>query len=393
MDKVKSRHLVPKSDPAEGIIPFNKPYICGREQAYIQESFASGHLSGNGKFTERCHQWLESNLNAKKCFLTHSGTAALEMSAILADIQPGDEVILPSFTFVTTATAFVLRGAIPVFVDVRPDTLNIDVELIRRAVTPQTKAIVPVHYAGISCDMDAILEIADAHNLLVIEDAAHALLSTHDGKPVGSRGNFSAFSFHETKNVIAGEGGALAINDDRYVKRAQIVWEKGTNRQEFFLGETDKYTWKDIGSSFPPSELTAAFLWAQLEEAASITRRRVEIWEQYYEGFAELEKRGFVTRPLRPENCTLNGHIFHLLIADKQMRNSLLSELKSAGVHAVFHYIPLHSSTAGLKYGRSHGAMNHTDDVSARIVRLPIWADLSDHMIERVIQAVYSFFS
>ncbi len=391
MDRVKTR-LASRAQPTQAMIPYNKPYLTGNEFAYIKQSIENGHLSGNGVFTKTCHRWLESNLGARKCFLTQSGTTALEMAAILADVQLGDEVIMPSFTFVTTATSFVLRGATPVFVDIRPDTLNLDEKLIRQAITEKTKVIVPVHYAGVSCNMDEITKIAEERELLIVEDAAHALLSTYMGQPVGSRGHFSALSFHETKNVISGEGGVLAINDDKFLKRAQIVWEKGTNREEFFLGEVDKYTWIDLGSSFPPSEVTAAFLWAQLEQAESITKRRVCIWEKYYQGLADLEARGYLKRPARPDNCTINGHIFHFLVSEASLRNRLLEFLKERGVHAVFHYVPLHSSPAGLKFGRASANMVHTDSVSARIVRLPIWADLTDEMIERVLLAVHACF-
>jgi dTDP-4-amino-4,6-dideoxygalactose transaminase len=369
-------------------IPFNYPHVTGREIDYIQEAIRDGHLSGNGTFTRRCQAWLEQTTGAKKVLLTHSCTAALEMSAILANVGPGDEVIMPSFTFVSTANAFVLRGATPVFVDIRPDTLNIDERLIPAAITPRTKAIVLVHYAGVVCDMGPIMRVAAEHKLMVIEDAAQALLSTYEGRPAGTFGQLAALSFHETKNIISGEGGALLINDPSLIERAEIIWEKGTNRSRFFRGQVDKYTWVDIGSSFLPSELIAAFLWSQLEHAAGVTNRRLEIWNYYHDAFALLEGQGRVQRPRIPSNCVANGHIYYLIMSNHERQAVLLDKLKDMKINAVFHYIPLHSSEGGLKYGRVSGSMRHTDDLSDRLVRLPLWADISKEQLDRVIDAV-----
>ena len=294
-------------------IPFNKPFVTGTELRSIEEALSSLHLSGDGTFTKKCHQWLEKTTGTKKALLTHSCTAALEMAAILADIQPGDEVIMPSYTFVSTANAFVLRGGIPVFVDIRPDTLNIDENLIEAAITNKTKAIVPVHYAGVACEMDTIMRIAEKHNLLVIEDAAQGVMGFYKGKALGTIGHLGAYSFHETKNIISGEGGALLINDPRFIERAEIIREKGTNRSQFFRGEIDKYTWVDIGSSFLPSEIIAAFLWSQLESSQNITNQRLETWEQYHKGFKELEVSKKIRRPIIPGDCSHNAHMYYIL--------------------------------------------------------------------------------
>jgi len=355
------------------MIPFNKPYMTGRELWCIAQAHANGQLSGDGVFTKKCHAWLEERTGSGTALLTHSCTAALEMAAILADIQPGDEVIMPSYTFVSTANAFVLRGGVPVFVDIRPDTLNIDEAKIEDAITPRTKAIVPVHYAGVACEMDAILNIAQQHKLLVIEDAAQGIMSTYKGKPLGALGHMGAYSFHETKNIIAGEGGALLVNDGRFSERAEIIREKGTNRSKFFRGEVDKYTWVDIGSSYLPSELVAAFLLAQMEEADSITARRLKIWQFYHEQFAELEAAGCLRRPVVPAECQHNAHMYYILLPDEPARAQLIARLKSEGIHSVFHYIPLHSSPMGRQVGRVSGSMNVTDDISERLLRLPLW--------------------
>ncbi len=373
-------------------VPFNKPYVTGDEFDFIQQAINNAHLSGNGAFTQKCHQWLESSFGSPKAFLTHSGTAALEMAAILAKLQPGDEVIMPSFTFVTTASAFVLRGAVPVFVDIRPDVLNIDEKLIEAAVTEKTRAIVPVHYAGVSCDMNAIMRIAKKHSLLVIEDAAHAVLATSGGEPVGCRGDFAALSFHETKNIIAGEGGALLVNNKDYVDDAYIVWEKGTNRREFFLGQTDKYTWKELGSSFPASELMAAFLWAQFSKGEDITKRRVEAWMHYHNALEPLEKRGLIRRPTLPTDCEINGHIYYLLLQSRARRDQFLETLNARGINCVFHYIPLHSSPAGQRFGRTHGDLALTEDLSGRLARLPMWPTLSQQELNLVVEEVFRFF-
>jgi len=361
-------------------IPFNKPYMTGKELEYITQAYAIGHLAGDGLFTQKCHAWLEQTTGCHKALLTHSCTAALEMAAILADIQPGDEVIMPSYTFVSTANAFALRGGIPVFVDIRSDTLNIDETKIEAAITKKTKAIVPVHYAGVACEMDAIMAIAKKHNLLVIEDAAQAIMSTYKGRSLGSIGHMSAISFHETKNIISGEGGALLINDVRFIERAEIVREKGTNRSQFFRGQVDKYTWVDIGSSYLPSELTAAFLWAQMELAESITKRRLSIWHQYHDSFLELENPNKVRRPIIPMECMHNAHMYYLLLRNLEQRTSFISHLKENGVGAVFHYVPLHNSPAGLKYGRSHGSLTVTNSASDRIIRLPLWIGVEEHI-------------
>lgn len=354
-------------------IPFNKPFMTGKELDYIAEAHAKGMLAGDGSFTKLCHSWLETRTGAKRALLTHSCTAALEMAAMLADIGPGDEIIMPSYTFVSTANAFVLRGGVPVFVDIRPDTMNIDENLIEVAITPRTKAIVPVHYAGVACEMDAIMDIARRHNLLVIEDAAQGVMSNYKGKALGAIGHMGAYSFHETKNVISGEGGALLINDERFAERAEIIREKGTNRSLFFRGQVDKYTWVDIGSSYLPSEIIAAFLWAQLEEAESITQRRLEVWQRYHHAFAPLEAAGKLRRPIIPEDCVHNAHMYYVLLDSLEQRTEVITRLKAQDVNPVFHYVPLHSSPAGRKFARTSGAMKHTDELSDRLLRLPLW--------------------
>ncbi len=370
-------------------IPFNRPYTTGRELAYIREAMEALHLSGNGGFTRRCQAWLEEHTGSPKALLTHSCTAALELAALLAGIEPGDEVILPSYTFVSTANAFVLRGAVPVFVDVRPDTLNLDERKIEEAVTPRTKVIVPVHYAGVACEMDTILDIARRHRLLVIEDAAQALLATYKGRPLGGLGDFAALSFHETKNVMAGEGGCLLVNGERWLERAEVLWEKGTNRSQFFRGQVDKYSWVDVGSSFLPSEINAAFLWAQLEEAEAITRERLRIWDRYHRGFAGLESRGDAIRPTIPPECGHNGHLYYLIVRDLATRTRLLSWLQSRGVQALFHYVPLHDSPAGRRLGRGHGSLPHTRTAGDCLLRLPLWPGMDDAVLDQVIEAVY----
>jgi dTDP-4-amino-4,6-dideoxygalactose transaminase len=363
-------------------IPFNKPTMTGKELLYIQEAYAGGWLAGNGPFAKRCQGWLEEQLHCQQAFLTHSGTAALEMAAILADIQPGDEIIMPSFTFVATATAFVLRGGVPVFVDIRPDTLNIDETKVEAAITSRTKAIVPVHYAGVACDMDAILAIAQKHNLLVIEDAAHGILASYREKPLGSLGHMAAVSFHETKNIISGEGGALLVNDRRFCDRAEVVAEKGTNRQRFFRGEVDKYSWMDVGSSYYPSELIAAFLWAQMEAAATISDRRMRIWQEYDQAFRLLEKSRAIRCPVIPSECRHNGHIYYLLFSGLEKRQAFLDHARRHGIGAVFHYVPLHNSEAGRRYGRASGELTVTESVSDRLVRLPLWLGIEDYLPE-----------
>ncbi|MBV5350285.1 dTDP-4-amino-4,6-dideoxygalactose transaminase, partial [bacterium] len=360
------------------IIPFNKPYMTGKELWYIAQAHSNGHLAGDGEFTKRCHAWLESYAAAPRALLTHSCTAALEMAAILADIRSGDEVIMPSYTFVSTANAFVLRGAVPVFVDIRPDTMNIDESQIEAAITARTKAIVPVHYAGVACEMDTIMSIAERYGLVVIEDAAQGLMSYYKGRPLGSIGHMAAYSFHETKNIISGEGGALLVNDQRFAERAEIIREKGTNRSQFFRGQVDKYTWVDIGSSYLPGELIAAFLWAQMEEAETITRRRLAMWEAYHLGFKALEYDGYLRRPLVPVECSHNAHMYYVLLSDIDCRTRVISALQDENIQAVFHYVPLHSSPVGVKNAKVSGSMEFTCQQSERLVRLPLWLGLED---------------
>ena len=371
-------------------IPFNKPYMTGKELWYISQAHANGHLAGDGEFTRRCSAWLENRVGCNKALLTHSCTAALEMTAILAELQPGDEVIMPSFTFVSTANAFVLRGAVPVFVDIRPDTLNIDEARIEEAITGKTRAIVVVHYAGVACEMDAIMEIAERHGLLVIEDDAQGMGSSYKGRPLGSIGHLAAVSFHETKNIISGEGGALLVNAPRFIERAEVVREKGTNRSQFFKGLVDKYTWVDIGSSYLPGELIAAFLWAQMEEADAITQRRLDIWDTYHQWFASLEDQGKIRRPVIPPDCKHNAHMYYLLLPDLERRTAFIEALKVQGIGAVFHYIPLHDSPMGKKHGRTSGDLNNTNELSERLVRLPLWLGMEDDLVEVIQQIVHA---
>jgi dTDP-4-amino-4,6-dideoxygalactose transaminase len=368
-------------------IPFNRPHMVGKELWYIAQAHQAGQLAGDGPYTKKCHAWLEQRTSAKRALLTHSCTSALDMAALLAAVGPGDEAIMPSFNFVSTANAFVLRGATPVFVDIRPDTLNIDESRIEAAITSRTKAIVVVHYAGVGCEMDAIMDIARRHRLLVIEDAAQGLMARYNGRALGSFAPLSALSFHETKNIISGEGGALLINDLEYSERAEIIREKGTNRSQFFRGQVDKYTWVDVGSSFLPGELIAAFLWAQLEDAAAITTQRLLLWERYHEAFAELERKDQVRRPIIPSGCEHNAHMYYLMLPSLDARTRFIAALWSKGVQTVFHYVPLHSSPAGRKYGRTVGPMKHTDAASDRLVRLPLWPDLGKQQ-QTVIDAV-----
>lgn len=369
-------------------IPFNRPYVSGKELDYIAEACANGHLSGNGEFTRRAQCWLEEYSGCAKALLTHSGTAALEMAALLADIRPGDEVIMPSFTFVSTANAVVLRGGVPVFVDIRPDTLNIDETLIEAAITPKTKAIMVVHYAGVGCAMDEILNVADRHGLLVIEDNAQGIKATYRERPLGRFGQLAATSFHETKAVISGEGGALFVNDPALVERAEIIWEKGTNRSKFFRGQVDKYTWMDVGSSYLPSEINAAFLWAQLESLEDIVARRLALWNRYHAAFALLEERGLLRRPIVPAECVHNGHIYYVLLPDLDARTHVLDDLKAANIHATFHYVPLHATEPGQRYCRTHGDMRVTEDTSDRLVRMPMWVGMPEATVERVVEIV-----
>ncbi len=368
-------------------IPFNKPYMTGKELWNIAQAHANGHLAGDGNFTKRCSRWLEARTGANKALLTHSCTAALEMAAILADIQPGDEVIMPSYTFVSTANAFALRGAVPVFVDIRPDTLNIDEKLIESAITERTRAIAPVHYAGVGCEMDSIMAIANKHKLLVIEDAAQAVMATYKGRPLGALGHMGTLSFHETKNIISGEGGALLVNAPQYAERAEIIREKGTNRSQFFRGQVDKYTWVDIGSSYLPGEIIAAFLAAQIEEADSITRQRLAIWNTYHQWLAEAEKAGKLRRPVVPAHCGHNAHMYYILLPDLAQRTAFIDKLRKVGINTVFHYIPLHSAPSGQRYGRAHGELPVTTEMAERLVRLPLWVGLEEVQAE-VIQHI-----
>lgn len=363
------------------MIPFNKPFLTGKEIEFISEAHERGQLAGDGYFTKKCNEWLEAQTGSHKALLTHSCTAALEMAAILADIQPGDEVIMPSYTFVSTANAFVLRGGMPVFVDVRNDTLNINESLIERAITSRTKAIVVVHYAGVACDMTKIMDIARRHSLLVIEDAAQAVMSSYQDSPLGSIGDFGCFSFHETKNIISGEGGALIINNPEFVEKAEIIREKGTNRTQFFRGTVDKYTWVDKGSSFLPGELIAAFLFAQMTKATEITSRRLNIWSKYYDFFSsDLFPQDSISidLPVVPSDCTHNAHMFYLKLPSRYHRDRFIYELKSRGVSSVFHYVPLHSSPFFTEYASVTPLLPVTDDVSTRIVRLPLWCGLEE---------------
>jgi len=379
-------------EPSSISIPFNKPFLVGKELYYIAQAVMGGRLSGNGPFTRKCHAWLEERLGVGKALLTHSCTSALEMAALLCDLKPGDEVIMPSFTFVSTANAFALFGAKPVFVDIRPDTLNLNEDLIEKAITEKTRVIVPVHYAGVPCEMDRVIAIARKHGLRVVEDAAQALLSDYHGRKLGSIGDMAALSFHETKNIISGEGGALLMNDPALFERAEILWEKGTNRSQFFRGEVDKYTWVDVGSSYLPSELIAAFLWAQLEEADKIIARRRRIFQKYMERFSGLAGRGVFKVPFVADGASENGHLFYLLLESVEKRDELMAYLRRAGIYSVFHYVPLHSSPAGQRLGRVGSSMQWTDDLSGRLLRLPLYYDMNDEEQDRVIESVHSFF-
>ena len=359
------------------MIPFNKPHLTGKEIEYISAAHARGQLAGDGYFTKKCNTWLEETTGCHKALLTHSCTAALEMAAILADIQPGDEVIMPSYTFVSTANAFVLRGGVPVFVDIREDTLNIDERLIEAAVTARTKAIVPVHYAGVACEMDTIMAIAQKYNLLVVEDAAQGVMATYKGRPLGSIGDFGCYSFHETKNIISGEGGALLVNNALFTERAEIILEKGTNRSQFFRGQVDKYSWVDIGSSFLPGELIAAFLWAQMEEAECITANRLKIWDLYHQAFEFQERSGRIRRPVIPITSRHNAHMYYILLEDIDDRTQFISSMRDQGINCVFHYLPLHSSF----YASNHYNLSHSLPIatalSQRLVRLPFWLNIN----------------
>ena len=374
------------------MIPFNRPPYTGNEDQHVLAAMRSDKISGDGQYGQKCQAWFEQTLGCPKALLTPSCTQALEMAALLIDIQPGDEVIMPSYTFVSTANAFVLRGAKIVFVDIRPDTMNMDERLIEAAITSHTKAIVPVHYAGVGCDMATISAIAQRHSLFVIEDAAQGMMSTFEGKPLGTLSHMAAFSFHETKNVTSGgEGGLLIINDERFVHRAEIIREKGTNRSQFFRGMVDKYTWVDAGSSYLPSELQAAYLWGQLELADQITQNRLVSWNAYHEGLMDLAQAGHITLPTIPPNCQQNGHMFYIKCRDLAKRTALLAHMKQSNILAVFHYVPLHSAPAGLQFSRFHGEDQYTTSESERLVRLPLWYGMAHDVIAQVTAAICAF--
>lgn len=372
------------------MIHFNKPFLIENELNYIKEAIDKGILRGDGIYTKKCHELLEEKLGCKKALLTHSCTAALEMAAILLDIKADDEIIMPSYTFVSTANAFVLRGGVPVFVDIRPDTLNIDENLIETAITDKTKAICVVHYAGVSCEMDKILDIAKKYNLYVVEDAAQALSSTYKSKQLGTIGDLACFSFHETKNVISGEGGALVINNEKFIERAEIIREKGTNRSKFFRGQVDKYTWVDIGSSFLPSDMIAAFLYSQLENMDKINKKRLQIWDKYNEFFKQYDN--IVRRPFIPDNCTHNAHMYYVLFKSLNERTKFIDFMKQNQINTVFHYIPLHSSPAGMKYCKTIGKMDVTNNISDTLVRLPMFYELSKMDMDKIFSLCTEFF-
>ena len=374
------------------MISFNVPPVVGTETKYIEEAIRNKKICGDGIFTKKCSKWIEEKTGTAKALLTTSCTHATEMAAILAGIQPGDEVIMPSYTFVSTADAFVLRGAKAVFVDIRPDTMNIDEKLIEPAITEKTKAIVPVHYAGVACEMDTICDIAQKNNLLVIEDAAQGVMSEYKGKALGTIGDYGCYSFHETKNYSMGEGGALLIRNPRDIEKAEIVREKGTDRSKFFRGEIDKYTWVDAGSSYLPSDLNAAYLWAQLEVADEIYNARMRIWNIYYDELKELENKGYIELPFIPEECVHNAHMFYIKVKDLNERQRLIQYLKEREIMSVFHYIPLHSAPAGRKYGTFVGEDKYTTKESERIMRLPLYYGLDSDEVERVVEEIKRFF-
>lgn len=373
------------------MIPFNVPPYTGNEYKYIYKAIEEHRISGDGPFTKKCSQWMEKRFQAQKILLTTSGTTALDMALLLCDLEPGDEVILPSYTFSSTATAPVLAGASLVFVDIRPDTMNIDETLIESAITDRTKVIIVMHYAGVACEMDTIMNIAKRHNLIVVEDAAQGMMSTYKGKALGTIGDFGCYSFHETKNYSMGEGGALVINNFRYNERAEILREKGTNRSKFFRGEVDKYTWVDFGDSYLPSELNAAYLWAQLEKAYEINQNRLNSWEYYYCSLEDMIGKERLQLPYVPSECQHNGHMFYIKVKDLNMRTSTISYLKGHGVSAVFHYIPLHSSPAGKKYGKFHGEDVYTTKESERLIRLPMWYGIEKNVLDEVIGRTRDF--
>lgn len=375
------------------MIPFNRPPHTGNEDQYVLAAMRSDKISGDGDYAHKCQQWFEQQLGCKKTFLTPSCTQALEMAALLIDIQPGDEVIMPSYTFVSTANAFVLRGAKIVFVDIRPDTMNMDEKLIEEAITSKTKAIAPVHYAGVACEMDAIMDVAGRHKLFVIEDSAQGVMSTYKGRTLGTIGHMAAYSFHETKNFTSGgEGGLLIINDEQFIQRAEIIREKGTNRSQFFRGMVDKYSWVDVGSSYLPSEIQAAYLWGQLEWAKKITLNRLAIWHDYFAGLEPLAQRGYIKLPTVPSDCFHNGHMFYIKTKGLDERTALLAHLRDDNIYAVFHYVPLHSAQAGGRFSRFHGNDEFTTRESERLIRLPIWYGMDEQTREHIVQSVLKFY-
>ena len=375
------------------MINFNIPPFTGKETEYMAKAIQNHKISGDGEFTKKCNKWIEDHTGTAKALLTTSCTHATEMAALLADIKPGDEVIMPSYTFVSTADAFVLRGATAVFVDIRPDTMNIDEKLIEDAITEKTRAIVPVHYAGVACEMDTIMDIAKRHNLLVIEDAAQGVMSSYKGQALGAIGDYGCFSFHETKNYSMGEGGCLLIRDKENIDNAEIIREKGTNRSKFFRGQIDKYTWMDAGSSYLPSELNAAYLWAQLEKAQEIYDDRMKTWNRYYEALKELEEAGKIEMPVIPEDCVHNAHMFYIKARDLEERQKLIGYLKENGIISVFHYIPLHTAPAGMKYGEFRGEDKYTTTESERLLRLPMYYGLEAENVDYIAEKVKAFYS
>lgn len=372
----------------QGSIPYNKPFLTGKELDFIKDAHARGQVAGDGHYTKACENLLEQKVGAAKALLVHSCTAALEMSAMLLDLSPGDEVIMPSYTFVSTANAFALRGVIPVFADIKPETFNLDETTISSLITEKTKAIVPVHYAGVSCEMDSIMEIAGEHNLVVVEDVAQGLGASYCGSNLGTIGNLGTLSFHETKNIISGEGGALLINDLELIHKAEIIREKGTNRSSFFRGEVDKYTWIELGSSYLPGEIIAAFLFAQLSQMNRIYHQRLKLWNCYHTLLQPLEEEGLLKRPVIPEGCEHNGHIYYIVLPSEDYRDAIMDHLNQNGIQGIFHYVPLHSSPAGMKFGEVREQLPVTEEYSKRLLRLPLWVELEESVISKIVNQI-----